>query len=144
MIKLKCLLLYMFLLKTCSMALPSHSLPSRALPCRALRLISEYSHSMTRPDWRKSKPIITTYKLFCVFRRRERINRKIRMKTITLLENIENTEWYWTYRTIHNYGVEKYYQKCVVKYGAQYRPNIEIDGISDAIKKYHLFYADWR
>jgi hypothetical protein len=117
---------------------------SNALPNRALLLIRDYSRPMTRPDWRQSKPIISTYKLFCVFRRRERINRKIRMITITLLENIENTEWYWTYRTIHNYGVEKYYQKCFVKYGAQYHPNIEVDGISDAIKKYHLFYADWR
>ena len=119
-------------------------LPNPMLPNRALLIIHEYSRPMTRPDWRKSKPIITTYKLFCVFRRRERINRKIRMKTITLLENIENTEWYWTYRTIHNYGVEKYYQKSFVKYGAQYHPNIEVDGISDAIKKYKLFYADWR
>ena len=113
---------------------------SHALPSRALLLIREYSQPMTRPHWRQSKPVITTYKLFCVFRRRLQINRKLRMKTITLLDNIENTEWYWTYRTIHNYGVEKYYQKCFVKYGEQYRQNIEMDGISDAIKKHRLFY----
>jgi hypothetical protein len=40
------------------------SLPSRVLPSRALQIISEYSKPMTRPDWRQSKPIITTYYLY--------------------------------------------------------------------------------
>ena len=36
----------------------------QALPSRVLLLISEYSKPMTRPDWRKSKPIITKYQLY--------------------------------------------------------------------------------
>jgi hypothetical protein len=40
------------------------SLPCRALPFRALLLIREYSQPITRPNWRKSKPIITTYHLY--------------------------------------------------------------------------------
>ena len=35
-----------------------------ALPNRALLLIHDYSRPMTRPDWRKSTPIITIYKLY--------------------------------------------------------------------------------
>ena len=49
-----------------SRVLPSRALPSRALPSRTLLLISEYSKPMTRPDWRKSKPIITKYQL-CLY-----------------------------------------------------------------------------
>ena len=33
-------------------ALPFHALPTHALPTHVLRLISEYSKPMTRPDWR--------------------------------------------------------------------------------------------
>ena len=39
-------------------------LPCRSLPCRALLLIREYSRPLTRPDWRQSKPIISTYHLY--------------------------------------------------------------------------------
>ena len=35
-----------------------------ALPCRALQIIREYAKPRTRPDWRQSKPIITTYHLY--------------------------------------------------------------------------------
>ncbi len=44
--------------------LPSLTLPRTSLPSRALILIHEYSQPMTRPNWRKSKPIITTYHLY--------------------------------------------------------------------------------
>lgn len=36
------------------------------LPFRAVSLIREYSKPLTRPDWRQSKPIITTYRLYLV------------------------------------------------------------------------------
>lgn len=39
---------------------------SHALPFRAVSLIREYSKPLTRPDWRQSKPIITTYRLYLV------------------------------------------------------------------------------
>ena len=42
----------------------SYTLQSHALPNRALLLINEYSKPLTRPDWRKSKPLITTYLLY--------------------------------------------------------------------------------
>ena len=125
-----------------SHALPNHMLPCCTLPCRALRLIRDYSRPMTRPDWRKSKPVITTYKLYCVFRRRERFG-KLKMKNIILLENIEHTNWYWTYKIIQNYGVEKYYQKHFFEFGAEYHPNIEMDGVSEAIRKHRFYYNDW-
>ena len=37
---------------------------TRALPIRAVHLISEYSKPLTRPDWRKSLPIVTTFRLY--------------------------------------------------------------------------------
>jgi hypothetical protein len=46
------------------MALPSYTLPSYTLPSRALDLIHEYSRPMTKHNWRDSKPIISTYRLY--------------------------------------------------------------------------------
>jgi hypothetical protein len=39
-------------------------LPSRSLPYNVLRLIHEYSKPLTRTDWRKSKPIITSFYIY--------------------------------------------------------------------------------
>ena len=36
---------------------------SPSLPCRALSLIREYSKPLTHPEWRKSNPVISQYKL---------------------------------------------------------------------------------
>ena len=47
-----------------SNVLPSNLLPSNVLPSNALRLISEYSKPVTRPDWRNSKPIVSVYELY--------------------------------------------------------------------------------
>jgi hypothetical protein len=115
-----------------------------SLPSRALDLIHDYSRPLTRPEWRKSKPIITTYKLYCVFRRRERFG-KLKMKNIILLENIEHTNWYWTYKIIQNYGIERYYQKHFFEFGAEYEPInvLAMDGVSEAIRKHRFYYNDW-
>ena len=43
-------------------------LPKNLLPKNALLLIKEYSKPLTRADWRNSKPIVTTYKLYTLFR----------------------------------------------------------------------------
>jgi hypothetical protein len=74
-----------------SYALPSYALPSRALPSRALLLINEYSKPMTRPNWRKSKPLTTTYQLYN--------NTLIRdgLLMAYLLMNIVDTDWYYLY-----------------------------------------------
>ena len=85
-------------------ALPCRALPSRALPSRALLLISEYSKPMTRPDWKNSKPIITTYSLFSrvyYIRHYVQINMSPPSKyalDYILLCNILQTNWYYKYK----------------------------------------------
>ena len=41
---------------------------SHVLPLRALSLISEYSKPITRPEWRRSIPIISPYDLMEFYR----------------------------------------------------------------------------
>ena len=93
-----------------SYALPSHSLPdalpSHALPNRALLLISGYSKPMTRPDWRQSKPVVSTYMLLvysCPFT----FPLKPRFYNLyhIILKNIMNTEWYNLYNNIQYFGM---------------------------------------
>ena len=70
-------------------ALPCRALPCNTLPCRALCLIREYSKPLTRPDWRKSKPLTTQYQLYN--------NTLIRDGLLMsyLLLNIIDTDWYY-------------------------------------------------
>ncbi len=130
-------------------SLPCRSLPCRSLPCRALCLIHDYSRPKTKANWRKSKPIITTYKLYHTFRRREMVSRPIRILILNLLENIENTEWYYIYKTIRNYGVNRYYRKYVLDNGIESPKVMDIDGIENAhniynyCSKYGMWYNDW-
>jgi hypothetical protein len=110
------------------------------LPLHCLKLISKYSKPLTRANWRQSKPIITTYKLYCIFRLREINSPTIKLKNIRILENIENTEWYYTFTTIKNYGLEIYFRKYLYKYGVEHDPNnnvFDIDGIEVALRKYY-------
>ena len=79
-----------------SRALPSHALQSHALPCRALLLIHDYSRPMTRPDWRKSKPIISTYRLYLKVQYCYNSDLK-KLLYRTILHNIYNTDWYYVY-----------------------------------------------
>ena len=74
--------------------LPCRALTECALPIRAVSLISEYSKPLTRPDWRKSKPLTTTYQLYN--------NTLIRdgLLMAHLLLNIIDTEWYYLHMTI--------------------------------------------
>jgi hypothetical protein len=111
-----------------------------ALPCRALCLIRDYSRPLTRHDWRQSKPIITTYKLYCEYRRREMV--RGRRKIIILLDNIEHTDWFWIYNIIQMYGLERFYIIYFKEYG--YEANLtNIDGVTQAIQKYKRWYNDW-
>jgi hypothetical protein len=59
------------------------------LPERAIKIIREYSKPMTRPDWRHSKPLTTTYQLYN--------NTLIRdgLLMAYLLMNIVETDWYY-------------------------------------------------
>jgi hypothetical protein len=115
---------------------------ARALPCRALSLIREYSKPCTRPDWRISKPIITTYKLLleiCSKSYQEKENRR-RMRLLkTIIKNIKKTNWFWIYNHIKYFGLRDFYVMYYEKYGVKYynRTNIcKIDGIEIAIQYY--------
>ena len=78
-----------------SPVLQSRVLQSRVLPSRALSLISEYSKPMTRPDWRKSKPIVETYSLFISV-----INDYSPLGDY-ILSNICLTDWYLQNSTLY-------------------------------------------
>lgn len=119
--------------------LPHPMLPHPMLPNRALLLIRDYSRPMTRPDWRKSKPIITTFKLYVIF--------KLRRESVfvdNVLNNIRRTDWYYKYNTIQQYGLQGYFRNHIYEYGIPYNSDIyniyAIDGISDAIRKNNLLY----
>jgi hypothetical protein len=80
---------------------------SQVLPSRVLLLINEYSKPVTRPDWRKSKPIITTHCLFSrVFYIRHYIPLQMSPPSkyvldYNLLCNIIQTDWYFRYKLQH-------------------------------------------
>ena len=105
------------------------SLPNRALPCRALSLIREYSRPMTRPDWRKSKPIITVYRLYLY------VLTKYNLWTpdinSIILNNISGTEWYFAYTYIKHYGLMNYLFKRQIT-----SDKANMDGLQDAQRFY--------
>ena len=113
-----------------SYTLPSYTLPSYVLPSRALHLIRDYSRPMTKPDWRKSKPIVTTYRLFLQVK-----NVKLNSETpidnlyMNILYNISNTEWYYVYSYINYHGLSKYLERGDCNIHMTYT-----DGIKDAIQ----------
>ena len=67
---------------------------SYSLPSRAIKLIHDYSRPITRQNWRNSKPIITTYKLYVIVKSgcRDMIHPP-RLYWI-ILNNIYDTYWY--------------------------------------------------
>jgi hypothetical protein len=75
----------------------SRSLPTRALPPRAVRLISEYSKPLTHPNWKKSLPIVTIFRLYLT------ISPPTSELHYIILKNINQTEWYKMYYYIHQY-----------------------------------------
>jgi hypothetical protein len=83
-------------------------MPSYTLPFRALLLISEYSKPLTRPDWRKSKPCVSTYMLFvyaCSVTHRMPCKLRLYKLYQILLTNINNTGWYNLYINIQYIGM---------------------------------------
>ena len=90
-----------------------------ALPFRATNLISEYSKPLTRPDWRKSNPIISQYKLHSYAANHK--NKNSRLKEY-LSRRIQKTDWYYMYTYIQKFGIDEYYYPDV----------LQIDGIMDA------------
>ena len=115
------------------------------LPIRALQIIRDYSRPMTKPNWRKSKPIITTYRLYILIRQRRMFNAEYKLHYIMVLNNIENTDWHYTYNFIKHYGVESYDHRHFFEYGDKYHPNNlqAIDGIPEAIILNRFYYNEW-
>jgi hypothetical protein len=115
-----------------SRALPSRALPSRALPSRALLLISEYSKPLTRTDWQKFRPVITSYRLYLhvkyVLCTDPTLSPIKRLHSI-ILTNIMNTEWYQVYTYIKIFGLDR----RIVQYSEHM---IKADGMEDAIYHY--------
>jgi hypothetical protein len=78
------------------------ALPCRSLPCRALVIINEYSKPITKGIWRKSKPIITPYKLYLhleyIFQKKMFLSNRPLHRII--LNNVLDTDWYYNYSNI--------------------------------------------
>ena len=121
-----------------SHALQSHALQSHALhalPTRALLLINEYSKPITRPDWRKSKPIITIYCLYLIVKQFS--YKKLSISPLDRLYlciscNITDTDWYDVYVSISFYGLNNYLERREDTYLTN------ADGIKDAIQYYNI------
>ena len=79
---------------------PIKLLPVRTLPKNVLYIIKEYSRPLTKPNWRSSKPIITTYQLY--LRCRLNIETKFKLYCI-IIDNIYKTDWYYMYIFIYLY-----------------------------------------
>ena len=93
-------------------ALPCRALPCRALPCRALSLIREYSKPLTRPDWRKSNPIISVCELYQLVYDNWDENDLY----FTIYRNIVTTYWYDIYWYIKMHGAYMCCHRFNIKY----------------------------
>ncbi len=93
------------------------------LPSRAIKLISEYSKPVTRSDWRKSKPLVTQFNiyLFSISRNSKWSKLKVRIFCLIL-----DTDWYYIFIFIKQYGLDQYY------YHYGYNRILDMDGIMDA------------
>ena len=104
---------------------------SRVLPVNVLHMIKEYSRPLTKPNWRKSKPIITTYKLYMYL-----LPRKFKSYNlcIIILNNIQQTDWYDMYTFIKIKGINRYYKRDDKVYSSKI---LLIDGIQDAVDMFY-------
>ena len=105
MLKLKQLFIYFYCNK-----LETMSLLCDSLPCRALTIIREYSRPLTKPNWRNSKPIITTYRLYLYIKSKELDYSDLSSSDIHLriLWQIQDTDWYFAYGYVRYYGLNRY------------------------------------
>ena len=120
------------------------------LPDDVIALIRDYSLPITRPNWRQSKPILSTYQLYLVAKKkidesilRTRYNTHYNKHYEALLTNIKGTDWYYSYRIIKNFGLNVYYHRYFTQYGVVtnlYRVK-QIDGLYEAYLKYNLLYS---
>ena len=115
--------------------LPKNLLPKNLLPKNVLEIIKEYSKPMTRPNWRESKPIITTYKLYKLLHNSNK-NSNYNTLIIALCLNIIDTEWYYMFImiTYNGWYLELFANE---RFDNDYNKIIKIDGIKDALNKYN-------
>ena len=100
---------------------------SYSLPSLAIKLISDYSKPVTRPDWRNSKPIITTYQMYLKLKYLIDIDfTGENLLHYRLLCRIIKTEWYYVYTYILKYGLTSFKRSCISKHV------LKMDGIDDA------------
>lgn len=93
------------------------------LPPRAIKLISEYSRPITRPDWRNSKPLVSQYN---IFRFAISINPKWSRLRFRVFCLISKTDWYNIFIFVKQFGLEQYY------YHYGWNDILHIDGIIEA------------
>jgi hypothetical protein len=125
------------------MALPSYASLSYAslsyaLPSRALTIIREYSKPLSRPDWRQSKPIISQYKLYEELLKHPIDNTFTKSPDKlykTTLYHIAETDWYFVFTYIRDYGLSKYIDRMNGDYHL-----FQSDGIQDAIQYNNSLY----
>jgi hypothetical protein len=103
-------------------------------PPEIVTIISEYAKPRTRPNWRQSKPIISSYKLFLLATEKVEQTRVYTMYD-SLLSNIKETEWFFDFETIAYRGLDKYYSNYFREHGphANIRNIFETDGFRDAM-----------
>jgi hypothetical protein len=103
------------------------------LPSNALRLISEYSKPVTRPEWRtlRKLAIFDIYlHVYC--------NLKPQTPLMKLIfHNIEKTAWYKMYSTIKLVGLHK----ASIKYNMSLYKMLKIKGMKEAVT-YHTFWGE--
>jgi hypothetical protein len=99
------------------------------LPERALSIINEYSRSLTRPDWRQSKPIITTFQLYKHILENQT---KLAPLLYKLFLNIYQTQWFTIYALVRSHGTKDIYQQ----YDISHEALMKIDGVQYALDNY--------
>ena len=109
--------------------LPFHALPFHALPSRAICLIREYSRPVTRPDWRQSNPIITTFQLYQIVQNTHTFLKPV---IYNLYMNISQTGWFGLYACIRFNGLNNVFQQ----YEISPETLMKIDGMQDALTFY--------
>ena len=112
------------------------------LPSDVLALIRDYSLPITRPNWRQSKPILSTYQLYLIAKKK--IENSWRFTRYdALLDNIKKTDWYWSYTNLRDFGLDIYYRLYTDYYGVDTTiQHIQhVDGLSDALRNYQSIYG---
>jgi hypothetical protein len=109
----------------------------QVLPYRALSLIREYSKPLTRPDWRESNPIMSTYKIY-LYTRPCHINllRKIKFKYLCkiIFLNIMQTDWHRLYVDIMRIGINN----AAIQFNIPIEKIIQTDGLNEANTYYKI------